>query len=256
MPRDKRDSIRIFWIEQDKEKSVRIYPTDVPDKKWENGIKLYTFGLTQVCRYFNVLVPDDLEIPVRWCYDFLPSSDINSDLSWIEQCEQIYNTDEFKFWYQLERETCACESTDSMFSDAYKYLIEACRTHEHGLYDRDFEDVDEHLTNREWKEPYWVNYLFDEYIGNQKSRVDTGAWIFRDGSYITVEAGNHRRICEGYMGISEKEAEMNWVKIQLYGAYTHSRMTDAQKKTLNKFFKQYEDLYESNVLWERERNSR
>ena len=29
-----------------------------------------------------------------------------------------------------------------------------------------------------------------------------------------------------------------------------------QKKTLNKFFKQYEDLYESNVLWERERNSK
>jgi hypothetical protein len=93
MSRDKRDSIRIFWIEQDKEKSARIYPTDVPEKKWENGIELYAFGLTQICRYFNVLVPDDLEIPVRWCYDWLPYSDIDPDLSWVEQCNQVYNTE-------------------------------------------------------------------------------------------------------------------------------------------------------------------
>ena len=93
----------------------------------------------------------------------------------------------------------------------------------------------------------WVNYLFDEYIGLQKSNASTGAWIFRDGSYITVEAGNHRRVCEGYMGLSEKKMERWWVKIQLYCAYTHNRMTDAQKKTLNKFFKKYEDLYERNL---------
>ena len=258
MPKDKRDSIRIFWIEQDKEKSARVYPTDVPDKKWENGIELYTFGLTQVCRYFNVLVPDDLEIPVRWCYDWLPISYINPDLSWVEKCEQIYNTDEFKFWYQLERETWACQATDSMFSDAYKYLIDACRSHKEKKvdYDRDYEQVNEHLTNQDWKEPYWVGHLFNEYIGWQKSNPCHGAWILRDGSYITVEAGCHRRIVEGYMNLSEKELETWWVKIQMDGAYTHSRMTDAQKKTLNKFFKQYEDLYESNVLWERERNIR
>ena len=39
-----------------------------------------------------------------------------------------------------------------------------------------------------------------------------------------------------------------WVKIQLYAAYTHKNMTDAQIKTLNKFFKQYSDsLYEVDI---------
>ena len=145
-----------------------------------------------------------------------------------------------------------------MFSDAYLYLIDACRSHKDKKveYDRDYEQVNEHLTNQDWKEPYWVGHLFNEYIGNQKHNPCNGAWIFRDGSYITVEAGCHRRIVEGYMNLSEKNLETWWVKIQMDCAYTHSRMTDAQKKTLNKFFKQYEDLYESNVLWERERNIR
>lgn len=69
MPKDKSNSIRIFWIEQDKEKSVRIYPKNIPEKKWQNGTELYIFGLTEVCRYFNCLTPDELDIPVRWCYD-------------------------------------------------------------------------------------------------------------------------------------------------------------------------------------------
>ena len=248
MPRDKSKSIRIFWIEQGKEKSVRIYPKNVPEKKWENGFELYHFGLTEVCHYFNCLVPDDLDFEVKWCYDWLPYSFIDPDLSWVEKCDKIYNTDEYQYWYKLKRETLACNCTDSMYSDAYKYLIEACRTHEHGVYDRDFEDVDEHLTNRDWKEPYWTIHLFNEYVGLQTSKVDDGAWIFRDGSYITVEAGNHRRIVEGYMGLSEKKMERWWVKIQLYAAYTHKNMTDAQIKTLNKFFKQYSDsLYEVDI---------
>lgn len=248
MPRDKSNSIRIFWIENDKEKSTRIYPKNVPEKKWENGFDLYLFGLTEICRYFNVLVPDDLEIPVRWCYDWLPCSSIDPDLSWVEKCDKIYNTEEYQYWNRLKREMYACRCADSMFSDAYKYLIEACRTHEKPIYDRDFNMVDEHLKNKEWKEPFWINYLFDEYIGCQKSNASTGAWIFRDGSYITIESGNHRRVCEGYMNLDEQQMERWWVKIQLYKAYTHNRMTDAQIKTLNKFFKEYEDLCEVDLL--------
>ena len=79
MSKDKSNSIRIFWIEQDKEKSVRIYPKNVPEKNWENGTELYIFGLTEVCRYFNCRTPEEIEIPVRWCYDWLPYSDINRD---------------------------------------------------------------------------------------------------------------------------------------------------------------------------------
>ena len=247
MPRDKSNSIRIFWMENGKEKSVRIYPKNVPEKKWENGFELYHWGLSEVCQYFKYECPEDVMTKVQWCYDWLPYSDIDPDLSWKEKCDKIYNTEEYQYWYRLHREWRACRATDSMFSDAYNYLIEACKTHEHGVYDRDFENVHEYLTDKDWKEPYWVNYLFDEYIGLQKSNASTGAWIFRDGSYITVESGNHRRVCEGYMGLSEKEMERWWVKIQLYCAYTHNHMTDAQKKTLNKFFKEYEDLYERNL---------
>ena len=237
--------IKIFWLEKDKEKSITISPKDVPEMKWENGFDLYLYGLTQVCNHFNCL-PEDLK--ASWCFDFIPVSDINPDLSWKEKCNQIYNTEDYQYWYQLKRESLACRAADSMFSDAYKYLIEACKHHEECVYERDFEDVDEYLTNRAWKEPFWAFHLF-ELVGLQSDRVDTGAWIFRDGSYITVDAGNHRRIVEGYMGLKEAEIERSWVKIQLYWAYTHENMTDAQKKTLNKFFKKYESLYESDKLW-------
>lgn len=244
MPKRKENSIRIFWMENEKEKSVRIYPKNVPEKKWENGFELYLYGLTSVCHYFNVLVPDDLEVPVRWCYEYIPFADINPDLSWKEKCDKIYNTEEYQYWYKLKREAYAAQCADSMFSDAYKYLIEACRCHENG---EDVDTVDENLISREWKEPFWSLNMFEDYVGLQTSRADTGAWIFRDGSYITLEAGNHRRLVEEYMNLKELDMERWWVKIQLYCAYTHNRMTDAQKKTLNKFFKRYEDLYERNL---------
>ena len=154
-----------------------------------------------------------------------------------------------EFWNDSVPVKRHSQSSKRIKSEALKEWVE-------DDYDRDYEDVNEHLTNQDWKEPYWVGHLFNEYIGWQKSNPCHGAWILRDDSYITVETGCHRRIVEGYMNLSEKELETWWVKIQMDGAYTHSKMTDAQKKTLNKFFKQYEDLYESNVLWERERNSR
>ena len=247
--RDNSSSIRVFWVENGKNKSARIYPKNIPEKKWENGVELYMFGYSEVCKYFNVLkTPEDLDSSVKWCYEYMPSADVNKDISWQEQCEKIYNTDDYKFWYQLRRESLAHRAADSMLTDAYRYLIEACKHHEECVYDRDYEDVDELLTNREWKEPFWVYHLFEDYIGLQTSNPIDGAWIFRDGSYITVEAGTHRRIVEGYIGLKEKDVERDWVKIQLYAAYTHDRMTDAQKKTLNKFFKEYSELYETDVL--------
>jgi hypothetical protein len=131
-----------------------------------------------------------------------------------------------------------------MFNDAYVYLKEACKQHNNG---EDVDEVTEPADFKGYKEPFWVNYLLNEHVGMQKSYVPTGAWIFRDGSYITVESGNHRRIVEEYMGLKEFDMERWWIKIQLYKAYTHKCMSDAQKKTLNKFFKQYEDLYEVNL---------
>ena len=241
--------IRIFWKENNKDKTKRIYPKNVPEMKWENGLDLYIFGYTEVCKFFNVFeCPEHLDSSVEWCYEYMPSADVNKDLSWQEQCEKIYNTDNYKFWYQLFRESLACRAADSMLTDAYRYLIEACRHHEDCIYDRDYEEISEFLTNREWKEPFWVYHLFEDYIGLQTSNPTNGSWIFKDGSYITVKAGNHRRIVEGYMGLKEQDVERDWVKIQLYDVYTHDRMTDAQKKTLNNFFKKYSELYETDVL--------
>lgn len=250
MSKDKSNSIRIFWIEQDKEKSVRIYPKNVPEKKWENGTELYIFGLTEVCRYFNCRTPEEIEIPVRWCYDWLPYSDINRDdfSSWKERCEKVYNTDEYQDWFHLHMDTMIVSCTDSMFNDAYIYLREACKYHNNG---EDVDEVTEPADFKGYKEPFWVNYLLTEYIGTQKSYVPTGAWIFRDGSYITVECGNHRRIVEEYMNMKEFDMERWWVKIQLYKIYSHKRMSDAQKKTINKFLKKYpDDLCEVMDLWD------
>ena len=242
------NTIRIFWIENNKHKTEKI-SVKTPEMKWENGVELYMCGFSEVCKFFGVFeMPEDLDSSVKWCYENMPGADINKDLSWKEQCEKIYNTDDYKFWYQLRRESLACRAADSMLTDAYRYLIEACRHHEVCLYDRDYERIDKLLTNREWKEPYWGYGLFEDYIGLQTSNPTNGAWVFRDGSYITVESGCHRRIVEGYMGLREQDVERDWVKIQLCGVFTHDRMTDAQKKTLNKFFKEYPDLYETDGL--------
>ena len=255
MPKIK-SKIRIFWLENgiEKHKTIKVNP---PEMKWENSFDLYNYGLTEVCHYFNCLVPEDLYQEVRWCYDWLPYSDIDPDLTWDEK-KKIYETDEYQQWLTMKIETWCCEATDSMYSDAYKYLLEACKYHNNG------EDVDEtdirpkrtqrtHLVEDSiWKDPFWINYLINEYIGNQKSYVPTGAWIFRDGSYLTVDSGNHRRIVEEYMNLKEQDVEKSWIKIQLYWAYTHKWMTSAQEKTLNKLFKKYpDDLHESNVLWEK-----
>lgn len=65
-----------------------------------------------------------------------------------------------------------------------------------------------------------------------------------DGSY-------YGRIIEEYMNLKEKDVERWWVKIQLYKIYSHNRMSDAQKKTINKFLKKYpNDLHEVTDLWD------
>lgn len=241
------NTIRIFWIENNKHKTEKT-SIETPEMKWENGVELYMCGFSEVCKFFGVFeMPEDLDSSVEWCYEYMPSADVNKDTPWKEQCEKIYNTDDYKFWYQLRRESLACRAADSMLTDAYRYLIEACRHHEICLYDRHFEHINKLLTNKEWKEPYWVYNLFEDYVGLQTFNLDTGAWIFKDGSYITVETGIHRKIVEGYLQLKEKDMEREWVKVSLYKAYTHKRMTDAQRKTLNKFFKEYPELCEVNI---------
>ena len=242
--------IRIFWKENNKDKTKRIYPKTVMEKKWENGLDLYMFGYTEVCKFFNVFeCPEQLDGSVRWCYEdiTIPQGDPDKYSTWKEQCEKIYNTDDYKFWYQLRRESLACRAADSMLTDAYRYLIEACRSHKEIINDPDFEEIDEPLKTDGWKELRWIYYLFTEMIGYQTSRVDTGAWIFKDGSYITVEPAHHRRFVEDFLQLKEKDMEREWVKVSLYKAYTHKRMTDAQRKTLNKFLKDYPELSEVNI---------
>ena len=79
MPRKKLPRIRIFWKVDGKEKEKQICVRNVPEKCWENSIELYNIGWTEVCKFFRVLIPDDLPTKVQWCWKWLPAADICSD---------------------------------------------------------------------------------------------------------------------------------------------------------------------------------
>ena len=102
-----------------------------------------------------------------------------------------------------------------------------------------FPDIDDGIEDNEWRDMCWIGYLFYEMLGLQTSRVDTGAWVFRDGSYITVDVAQHRRFVEEYLGKKEYDMERYWVKVSLYRVYTHERMTDSQWNTICNFTNKY-----------------
>lgn len=232
MPRKKLPRIRIFWKVDGKEKEKQICVKNLPEKCWENAVELYNIGWTEVCKFFKVSVPCDLPTRVQWCYDTLPLAHISSDLP-KEETDKIYNSYEYQTWKELKIESYATEVTDSMFSDAYKTVIDACKHHGD-------EDMDDGIEDNEWRDMRWIGYLFWEMLGTQKHRVDTGAWVFRDGSFITIESANHRRFVEEYLGKKEYDMERYWVKVSLYKVYTHDNMTKEQWKTICNFTKKYE----------------
>lgn len=224
-----KDSIRIFWIENDKEKTVRIYPKLPCEFTWRNSFELYLFGLTEVCHYFNCLSPDELYTEVKWCFEYVRGN-IEPEIRGEEhtKCE---TSNEYKQWLDLYVNSEAVSCTNSMFSDAFKYVLMACKLNG--------SKKDERSLIKGLKRPFDIGWLFNEMLGTQKGYIPHGAWIFRDGSYITIEVGNHARFIEEYLNLSEYRYERYFVKIQMGTVYTHRNITDAQKKTLNKFFKQY-----------------
>ena len=151
----------------------------------------------------------------------------------MEERERIESSYEYRTWKELKIESLTAEVTDSMFNNAYNTVIDACKHHGD-------KDMDDGIEDNEWKDMYWIGYLFYNMLGLQTSRVDTGAWIFRDGSYITIDVAQHRRFVEEYLGKKEYDMERWWVKISLYKVYTHNRITTAQWKTIYEFTKKYE----------------
>ena len=78
-------------------------------------------------------------------------------------------------------------------------------------------------------------------LGNQETNLEyNGAWVLKDGSYITVDVAQHRRFVEEYLGKKEYDMERWWVKVSLYKVYTHDKMSSAQWDTICKFTKKCE----------------
>lgn len=231
MTKNKSNGIRIFWIENDKEKSKMIYPKlDYDKMSWRDSDYWYIQGLTEVCHYFNCNSPDELYQEVKWCYEHV-TGNIKPDIKG-EEYTKALSSDEYKTWLRLKINSEAVKCSNSMFSDAFKYILMACRLNG--------SEKDERSPYKDLKSSFDIGWLFNEMLGNQKSYIPHGAWILRDGSYITVETANHARFVEEYLNLSEYDYERYWIKVQMGTVYTHRNMTDAQKKTLNKFFKQYE----------------
>lgn len=242
MPRDTRNSLHIYWKEKDKEIHKILYPktilgnkVDWRDFNYEMAYDLYNQGWTEVCKYFKVEIVDDLPHMVKWTWDTIPNPHV------IEDYDTISKTDIFKTYKELFIQSHIRECVDSMYSDAYYELNRAClneygndRTHRIKSPD-------------EYKDYFNLNYLFNDMLGNQETNLEyNGAWLLRDGSYITIGIAHHNRLLYEYLGYDEYNIERDWVKISMGTVHTHNRMTDAQKKTLNKFFSKYK-LEEKNI---------
>lgn len=242
MPRDTRNSLHIYYKQKDKEIHKILYPktilgnkVDWRDFNYEMAYDLYNQGWTEVCKYFKVEIVDDLPHMVKWTWDTIPNPHV------IEDYDTISKTDIFKTYKELFIQSHIRECVDSMYSDAYYELNRAClneygndRTHRIKSPD-------------EYKDYFNLNYLFNDMLGNQETNLEyNGAWVLRDGSYITIGTAHHNRLLYEYLGYDEYNIERDWVKISMGTVHTHNRMTDAQKKTLNKFFSKYK-LEEKNI---------
>ena len=223
--------LRIFILEDGKEIEKRIYPrayTKLSRTDWDNGTFLSNLAYNKVLKHLKV---DELPDNVDYCWSSLSIPCICSD--WPkEEKERIRNTQEYKDYKELWIKSQIVACTDSMFKDNYLWLHHACK------HNGD-EDMDDGITNLEYKDYLYLGYLFNEMLGWQKSRIDTGAWVFRDGSYLTVDTAQHRRLVEEYMGKKEFDMERWWVKVSLYRVYTHNHMTNEQWETICKFTKKY-----------------
>ena len=82
MPRDKRNSLHIYWKENGKEQHKVLYPKSILGNKvdWrkfsiEMAYDLYNTMWSEACKYFNVLVPDDLpyRLQIAWNMYCIPS---------------------------------------------------------------------------------------------------------------------------------------------------------------------------------------
>lgn len=236
MEKDKRNSIHIFYKVNDKEVKETLWPENVDWREfhWKDAYDLYNTMWTTICKHFNVDVTDTLPYVIRACWDCLRIVDEEPTKgTWEEDAYKLY----LDMFVESECATCA----DSMYSDAYITLRHAC-THNGD------EDMDDGVTDGEYKDLCWLNYLFYDIMHYPSGRVDVGSWIFKDGSYICLDSAQHRRFMEEFCGIDEWTAEREFVKVSIYRVYTHPYMTKAQWATVNKFCEKYQ-LNEANQDW-------
>lgn len=235
MPKDIRNRIHIYWKDDKKHHKV-LYPKSILGNKvdWRNfsidmAYDLYNTMWTEACKYFNVLVPDDLPYRLQICWDTIPIPSLPQDK---DERNKLKQSDIFKTYMDLFVESVCRAYTDSMFSDAYKTLVKACKHNGN-------EDMDDGITDDNYKDLIWLNYLI-ETVHYQNGRVEAGSYVFRDGSYIVLDSARHRMFVEEFLGKKEFDMERYWVKVSLYNVYTHDNMTNEQWNTICKFTKKYQ----------------
>ena len=86
MPKDIRNSLHIYYKENDKEIHKVLYPKTILGKKvnwrdfnYEMAYDLYNQGWTEVCKYFKVEIVDDLPCRVKWTWDTIPNPSIPNE---------------------------------------------------------------------------------------------------------------------------------------------------------------------------------
>ena len=236
-------------MEKHREKHVIVYPksicgykTNWRDFNYPMTFDLYNQGITEVCKTFDVLTPEDISVRYEWCWDTVinPSFNVSINKSYEEELkekESIRETDEYKLYKDLWVESHLREITESMFNDAYRNISMACKS-EYGserLKERNKLEKDD-----TYKSYFDLNYLFYDMLGNQNTSMkNDGCWIMRDGSYIPVGTAHHNRFLQDYLGYKEYDMERYWVKVSLGTAHIHDKLTNEQWQTVNKFKKKY-----------------
>ena len=246
MPRDTRNRLHIYYMEKlGQEKHVIVYPksicgvkTNWRDFNYPMAFDLYNQGMTEVCKVFNVLTPEDISVRYEWCWDTIPHPSLPDNK------ENEKETDEYKLYKDLYVYSHIRECTNSMFNEAYRNIRDACKK-EYG--DERTPRID---TNDSWKTYFELNYLFYNMLGNQETSLKyAGAWLLRDGSYITLDTAHHNRFLQDYLGYKEFDMERYWVKISMGTAHVHDKLTNQQWITLENLKKKYNLEYEKLGDW-------
>lgn len=238
MPKDIRNRLHIYYMEKHREKHVVVYPksicgykTNWRDFNYPMAFDLYSQGITEVCRAFNVLVPEDIALRYEWCWDTIPHPSLPDNK------KEERQTEEYKLYKDLFVESHLREITESMFNEAYRNIRAACKS-EYGsekLKERNKLEKDD-----TYKSYFDLNYLFYDMLGNQDTSMEhNGCWIMRDGSYIPLGTAHHNRFLQEYLGYKEYDMERYWVKVSLGTAHIHDKLTNQQWETVNKFKRKY-----------------